>query len=64
MNVMVEHLVRQAGGIIDKDRVSISTKDLEKFTRLVIQEYRKETSEDRRETKRTHGYSRIGRNNV
>lgn len=65
MNQMVEHLVRQAGGVIDKNnKVTISTQDLEKFTKLVIQEYRKETSDDRREVKRTLGYSRIGRKNV
>lgn len=65
MNQMVEHLVRQAGGVIDKNnKVTISTQDLEKFTKLVIQEYRKETNEDRRDVKRTLGYSRVGRHNV
>jgi hypothetical protein len=42
----------------------IDTDRLENFAKLVIEEYKREVKEDRRETKSKLGYSRIGLKNV
>ena len=51
-----------SGEFLDKD--DIDTDRLEKFAKLVIEEYKREVKEDRRETKSKLGYSRIGLKNV
>ena len=51
-----------SGEFLDKD--DIDTDRLEKFAKLVIEEYKREVKEDRRETKSKLGYSRIGLKNI
>jgi hypothetical protein len=71
MNEKIRQLALQAG-ITFTDYGSgeflgeddIDTDRLEKFAMLVIQEYKQELKESRRETKSKLGYSRVGLKNI
>ena len=68
MNEKIEQLAEQVGAIrprgVYPTAILFYPKQLEEFAKLIILEYKKESKESRRETKRKLGYSRIGLNNV
>ena len=63
MNEQIRKLAEQAG-LADEVKDGSRNAELEKFAMLVIQEYRRELKESRREIKSKLGYSRVGLKNI
>ena len=63
MNEKIRQLAKQAG-LADEVNDGSRNAELEEFARLVIQEYRRELKESRREIKSNLGYSRVGLKNI
>jgi hypothetical protein len=68
---MIHKIAKEAGFFVKDDEIYTSklehlpiTQDLEKFARLIVQQYKKEEKESRKEVKSKLGYSRIGLNNT